>query len=133
MPGRRTGVWGSRCGDKMARISTHVLDMVSGRPAAGVRIELYQVGGERLLVGSAETNADGRTNQPVLSGDAIPASVYELIFHMADYFRPAGSLSFLDEIVIRFGVSDAGNLKRPSNVNCRTSCALTIKRTTGRF
>ncbi|MCU1262761.1 MAG: hydroxyisourate hydrolase [Bryobacterales bacterium] len=98
----------------MARISTHVLDMVSGRPAAGVRIELYQLGCERLLVGSAETNADGRTDQPLLSGDAIPASVYDLIFHMADYFGPVGTLSFLDEIVIRFGVSDVrGNYHVP--------------------
>ncbi len=95
----------------MARISTHVLDTARGRPAAGVRVGLYRVGGGgREQCGSAVTNADGRTGQPLLSGDRIAAGVYELVFDAGAYLRETGQVSaeppFLGQIVIRFGVSD---------------------------
>lgn len=87
----------------MARISTHVLDIAKGRPAAGVAIELY-FGGKPIE--SAVTNADGRTDSPLLSGDRIEVGEYELIFH-------AGGI-FFDVIVIRFRVADAeGNYHVP--------------------
>ena len=67
----------------MGRLSTHVLDTHSGRPAAGVKIELYALapGMERLLK-IAVTNADGRTDAPLLSGDEYKPDVYELRFHV---------------------------------------------------
>lgn len=86
----------------MARVSTHVLDISKGLPAAGILIELYYEG---VLVTSAVTNADGRTDAPLLSGGAIPTGKYELVFHVADYFCTTG-IPFLDNIPIRFGVSD---------------------------
>jgi 5-hydroxyisourate hydrolase len=86
----------------MAHISTHVLDIAKGKPAAGVKVELYFAG---ALVASAVTNADGRTDAPLLAGDAIPVGRYELVFHAGDYFQEPG-IPFLDEIAIRFGVSD---------------------------
>ena len=92
----------------MAQLSTHILDLAAGRPAGGVKVELYR-GGE--LVQSAITNADGRTDTPLLSGELIPTGVYELVFHAGDYFRGLGMAPseppFLDEVVIRFGVSDS--------------------------
>jgi 5-hydroxyisourate hydrolase len=97
----------------MARLSTHVLDTAHGRPAAGLDLELYRIGpaGERTLVTAARTNVDGRTDQPLLSGETIPVGLYELVFHVAAYFKAQGVTlpdpPFLDEVPIRFGNAEA--------------------------
>lgn len=95
----------------MAELTTHVLDTARGCPAAGVRIRLFECRGEeRALVKTTHTNAGGRTNGPLLAGQALRAGVYELVFSAGDYFRAQGQtladLPFLDEVAIRFGVSD---------------------------
>ena len=94
----------------MGRLSTHVLDTMHGTPAAGVRVELYALREERRLVASATTNADGRTDAPLLSGEAFAAGAYELLFHVGDYFRQRGaalpSPAFLDAVPVRFGIAD---------------------------
>jgi 5-hydroxyisourate hydrolase len=95
----------------MGFLTTHVLDTTSGRPAAGLLIELFRVHEEPCLLGSATTNEDGRCDEPMLQGPDFECGVYELIFHAGDYFA-AGGLSlpeprFLDRVVIRFGISDA--------------------------
>lgn len=96
----------------MGRLSTHVLDTAKGKPAAGVAISLYRLQGEaRELLLTSRTNDDGRTDQPLLLGDALLAGSYELVFHAGDYLRAsgqaAGDVLFLDQIPIRFGVPDA--------------------------
>jgi 5-hydroxyisourate hydrolase len=93
----------------LARLSTHVLDLSRGGPASGVRIDLFRIDGDRReWIGSAFTNRDGRTDEPLLSGDALPRGVLELLFHAGDYFRemgtPLGNPPFLDQVVIRFGL-----------------------------
>ena len=100
----------------MGRLSTHVLDTTRGRPAAGVRVELYDGGG--ALVADGVTNADGRTDAPLLAGDAFRPASYELRFHVAAYYRAAGvSLPeppFLDVVPIRFGLAEPdGNYHVP--------------------
>jgi 5-hydroxyisourate hydrolase len=103
----------------MARLSTHVLDTSRGVPAPGVRIEVHRVSGaDRRRLAEATTNADGRTDAPLLSGERIEAGVYELTFHAADYFRGAGVAladpPFLGQIVIRIGIADgAGHYHVP--------------------
>ncbi len=103
----------------MAKISTHVLDTSRGVPAAGVPIELHLVrGNERRLVASSVTNADGRTDAPLVASDRLEAGVYELTFHARDYFERAGvqltEPPFLADIVIRVGIADpAGNYHVP--------------------
>lgn len=97
----------------MARLSTHVLDTESGGPAAGVALTLHRLhGAERTEVARAVTNADGRTDAPLLSGETIPVGVYELTFAAGAYLRASGRAlpepAFLDEVVIRFGIADAG-------------------------
>jgi 5-hydroxyisourate hydrolase len=91
----------------MARLSTHVLDTSRGVPAANVAIDLY-CGGSHLK--SVSTNADGRTEEPLIAAPELIPGRYELIFHAGDYFRdlevPLAEPPFLDEIVIRFGISD---------------------------
>ncbi len=96
----------------MGRLSTHVLDTAKGRPAAGVRITLYRVSGQsHRKLGEVATNADGRTDAPLLEGKALTAGQYELVFAVGDYLRASGQAGdgvlFLDEIPIRFGVPDA--------------------------
>jgi len=87
----------------MARISTHILDISKGAPLAGVHVELY-LGG--TLVASAITNADGRTDAPLYSGEEIPVGRYELLFYVGSHFETMG-VPFFDDIPIRFGVDDA--------------------------
>jgi len=99
----------------VARLSTHVLDTSSGKPAHGVAIDL-RLGGK--LLKSAITNVDGRTDEPLILGHRIEIGVYELIFHAGDYLRAEGVAltdpPFLDDIVIRFGVADPnGNYHVP--------------------
>ncbi|MER3554621.1 MAG: hydroxyisourate hydrolase [Meiothermus sp.] len=96
----------------MARLSTHVLDLAAGKPATGMRLELFKLGapGERVSLKATTTNADGRTDEPLLSGDAIETGVYELVFQAAAYLRSQGhnlpEFPFLDEIILRFGIAD---------------------------
>ena len=80
-------------------LTTHVLDLSRGRPAAGVAIELAR--GEQV-VATAVTNADGRTDGPLL--DVLEAGSYELRFAVGDYF--GGTARFLDVVPVRFEVSD---------------------------
>jgi 5-hydroxyisourate hydrolase len=103
----------------MARLSTHVLDTARGKPAAGVelRLSILEAGASRRLK-AAVTNSDGRTDEPLLSGDRLTVGVYELVFSVGAYFRSMGEkLSeppFLDEVAIRFGLSDPeGNYHVP--------------------
>lgn len=86
----------------MSSLSTHVLDTAKGRPAAGMKIELWSVDDSRLLK-TVETNADGRTDSPLLDGEAMKAGSYELVFYVGDYF---GERTFLDKIPVRFRISD---------------------------
>jgi 5-hydroxyisourate hydrolase len=94
----------------MGRLTTHVLDTANGRPGAGIAIELYRVGPSRERIVQAATNADGRCEKPLLEGADLAAGVYELVFRAGDYFAGQGVKlprpRFLDEVVIRFGVSD---------------------------
>ncbi len=96
----------------MARLSTHVLDTAHGRPAAHLAVSLYRLRADgRDLVMATRTNADGRTDEPLLTGETIQTGTYEIVFAVADYFRAAGvelpAPPFLDEVVVRFGIADA--------------------------
>jgi len=94
----------------LAGLTTHVLDVTRGRPAAGVRIELYELTDERKLVADVVTNADGRTDKPLLSATQARPGRFELVFHAGDYFRKLGAETadppFLDLIPIRFAIAD---------------------------
>ncbi len=104
----------------MAKLSTHVLDTAHGKPAANMQITLYKVGSNAAKIGllQAVTNADGRTEAPLLSGDTIETGIYELHFYAGDYFRSIGitlsSPPFLDIVPIQFGIADPqGNYHVP--------------------
>ena len=96
----------------MAGVTTHVLDVALGRPAHGVRVELYELGSgaERKLIAEVATNADGRTDKPLINADQARAGRFELVFHAGDYFRrrqaELADPPFLDMVPIRFGLAD---------------------------
>ena len=85
----------------MGRLTTHILDTAHGRPAAGVLVELYRAPAAVSLA-SVHTNRDGRSDRPLLEGAEFRPGEYELVFHMAEYFRALGvELSnppFLDRV-----------------------------------
>ncbi len=85
------------------KLSTHVLDLVRGGPAAGLRIDLADEAG--VILKSARTNSDGRTDEPMMAAESMRAGIFELRFHVAEYFKdPAG---FLDMVPVRFRIFDA--------------------------
>jgi 2-oxo-4-hydroxy-4-carboxy-5-ureidoimidazoline decarboxylase len=102
------------------RLSTHVLDIHSGKPAAGIPVELVELSalGESRIVTRAVTNHDGRTDQPLIGGRPVPIGNYELRFNVASYFAsrnvPLSDPPFLDSIPLRFSVADPeGHLHVP--------------------
>src|SRR5436190_22663716 len=93
-------------GSLMGRLTTHVLDTSSGKPAAGVRVVLTHDG---AVLADVRTNADGRTDKPLLEGAACKPGGYEIAFHVGDYFRahgaPLADPPFLDIVPLRFAVA----------------------------
>jgi len=88
------------------KLTTHVLDTTTGRPAAGLRIELRNLtSGGSDWVGTWTTNLDGRCDQPLLQGDSFQTGDYELNFFIGAYF---GEKKFLDIVPVRFIISDTG-------------------------
>jgi len=90
-----------------AKLSTHVLDLTCGKPAAGMKIELWKLDrktGEDLLLKSVTTNSDGRTDALLLDSTEMAAGDYELIFFVGDFFEDR---AFLDRVPIHFRISDA--------------------------
>ena len=98
----------------MGRLSTHILDTVKGGPAAGVTIELHRLADDAgwTLVKKTMTNADGRTDEPLLADGALEAKCYMLTFHIGDYFVKSGAShadkAFLDIVPVRFTIADPG-------------------------
>ncbi|MBP0617857.1 hydroxyisourate hydrolase [Jiella mangrovi] len=101
-----------------ARLTTHVLDTMHGRPAAGMRIDLVRrEGGSQTPLKSVTTNEDGRVDGPLLVGEEMAQGSYELVFHVADYFRGLGVAlpepAFLDIVPIRFGIAEPAHYHVP--------------------
>ena len=92
-------------------LTTHVLDTARGRPAAGLKIELFRLdGAARTHVETLVTNADGRTDRPILAEAEFATGTYELLFHAGAYLDAAGlgaeAPRFLDTVPIRFGMAE---------------------------
>lgn len=95
----------------MGKLTTHILDTASGKPGQGIRIDLFAIrAGENVHLKSVVTNDDGRCDAPLLEGAEFEVGQYELVFHAGEYFGKSGVAAaprFLDDIVLRFGVSNA--------------------------
>lgn len=92
------------------KLTTHILDTAQGRPAAGVRVEIWRIEGEsRHHLKTTHTNLEGRTDRPLLVGEAFQVGTYELSFAIGAYFAHHPDLPqplFLDVVPIRFGIAD---------------------------
>ncbi|MCG6116474.1 MAG: hydroxyisourate hydrolase [Mesorhizobium sp.] len=104
--------------DANGKLTTHVLDTATGRPAAEMRVDLFRLEGDaRLPVKSVTTNDDGRCDGPILSGADFRTRVYELVFHAGDYLRRTtpglAEPLFLDLVPIRFGMAEAAHYHVP--------------------
>ena len=99
----------------MGHLSTHVLDLMHGCPAAGMRVSLQRIDGDgatTTTIKTLELNADGRTDGgPLLDAGSMAAGRYRLVFSVAQYFRARGvelpEPAFIDEVPIEFGIADA--------------------------
>jgi 5-hydroxyisourate hydrolase len=99
-------------------LTTHVLDTARGAPAAGLGVTLYRIEGDtRQEIARATTNADGRTDAPILPEARFAPGTYELLFAAGDYLRARGHDApepfFLDEIPIRFGMAEEAHYHVP--------------------
>lgn len=95
----------------MTRLTTHILNLAHGEPAAGVTVEVFyiQSPAEKVQVGCSVTNEDGRLNQPLIDSIPFTAGDYELLFHIGDYFKgkplDLGDPPFLNYVSVRVYLS----------------------------
>ena len=94
----------------MTKLTTHVLDIYSGKPGKAIKVELYNLSGnERKKIKTITLNSDGRADEPLLVGDKFLEGKYEMVFFIGDYFKDiinTTKIPFLDDVVIRFGISN---------------------------
>ncbi len=87
------------------KLTTHVLDIACGKPAAGIKIELHRLtGATRIPLAETVTNSDGRTDSPMLSEENFITGTYELTFHIGSYFGDESG--FLNIVPLRFQITD---------------------------
>lgn len=97
--------------EETGRLTTHVLDTANGKPAAGMGIDFYRKdGASYTLVASTQTNKDGRTDKPLMVGEAFKTGSYQIVFHVAAYYRalgaPLAEPAFLDTVPVQFSIAD---------------------------
>ena len=98
----------------MGRLSTHVLDTARGVPAAGIAVQLHRLNddGTEERIAERVTNAEGKTEPPLISGVPLAPGRYRMTFHAGDYFRRAGvqiaDPPFVDVVQLHFGIAEAG-------------------------
>ena len=95
----------------MTKLTTHVLDVYSGRPGSGIKVDLYQIqNNKREQLSSVILNSDGRADKPLIEGSNFKEGQYELVFFVGDYFKKiteVPKIPFLDDVVVKFGISNA--------------------------
>ena len=95
----------------MTKLTTHVLDIYSGKPGKGIKVDLYYINSnKREKLDSAILNDDGRTEKALVEGANFKEGKYELVFFVGDYFKKiteTPKILFLDDVIIKFGISNA--------------------------
>ena len=95
----------------MTKLTTHVLDVYSGKPGKGIKVDLYHIqNNKREKLTSVMLNNDGRADKPLIEGPDFKEGQYELFFYVGDYFKKITEIPkipFLDDVVIKFGISNA--------------------------
>ena len=95
----------------MTKLTTHVLDVYSGKPGKGIKVDLYHISNDqRDKINSVVLNNDGRTSKPLVEGANFKECQYVLVFFVGDYFKKITNLPkipFLDDVVVKFGISNS--------------------------
>ena len=95
----------------MTKLTTHVLDVYSGKPGKGIKVDLYYINNnKREKLNSVILNNDGRADNPLIEGSDFKEGQYELIFFVGDYFKKiteVPKIPFLDDVIVKFGISNA--------------------------
>ena len=95
----------------MTKLTTHVLDVYSGKPGKGIKVDLYYVeNNKKEKLNSVILNNDGRTDKALIEGANFKEGKYELVFFVGDYFKKitdTSKIPFLDDVIIKFGISNA--------------------------
>ena len=94
----------------MTKLTTHVLDIYSGKPGKGIKVDVYYVSNQRNKLNSIVLNNSGRSEKPLVQGNDFKVGEYELVFFVGDYFKQITNLPktpFLNEVVVRFGISNS--------------------------
>ena len=94
----------------MTKLTTHCLDTFSGKPAQGVKVDVYFVSDKKTKLNSAILNNNGRSDKPLIEGTDFKEGQYELVFFVGDYFKKITEIPkipFLDDVVVKFGISNA--------------------------
>ena len=93
----------------MTKLTTHVLDVYSGKPGKGIKVDLYLIQSDnKKKLNSIILNNDGRSDKPLVEGSNFKEGKYELVFFIGDYFKKikdTSQIPFLDDVVVRFGIS----------------------------
>ena len=94
----------------MAKLTTHVLDVYSGKHGKNIKVELFFLNGkDREVINSLILNNDGRSDKPLAEEDKFKLGKYELVFYIGDYFKEIiknEKQPFLDDVVVRFNISN---------------------------
>ena len=94
----------------MTKLTTHLLDIYSGKPGKGIKVDLFFIDGEKKeKINSLFLNNDGRTDVPLVEKENFKIGKYELVFYIGEYFNDISGnkdLPFLDDVIIRFGISN---------------------------
>ena len=95
----------------MTKLTTHVLDIYSGKPGKGIKVDLYyyQNDNQKSKINTIVLNNDGRSDKALIEGVNFKEGKYELIFFVGDYFKKItenSKIPFLDDVVVKFGISN---------------------------
>ena len=95
----------------MTKLTTHVLDVYSGKPGKGIKVDLYyyENNDKKNKINSITLNNDGRSDHALIEGPNFKKGKYELIFFVGDYFKKTSETSkipFLDDVIVKFGISN---------------------------
>jgi len=95
----------------MTKLTTHVLDVYSGKPGKGIKVELYYYAdtNKKEKINSVILNNDGRADKPLVEGVNFKEGKYEIIFFIGEYYKnltDIAKIPFLDDVVLKFGVSN---------------------------
>ena len=94
----------------MSKLTSHVLDVYSGKPGAGIKVDVYYISNDkRDKLNTVRLNKEGRADKSLVEGSNFKEGKYELVFFVGDYFKKINGISklpFLDDVVVKFGISN---------------------------